>query len=75
MEMTLSNGFCEMNEIELIEIEGGEGIGSFVCGFVGGKAGKYIGAKVGGTIGGPVGAVVGGIAGVAIYECVIHYAR
>ena len=76
MEMVLRNGFCEMEQNEMLEVEGGNAafdfIGSGVCGFVGGKVGAKIGAAVGGSVGGPVGAVIGGIVGVAAFEVVYH---
>lgn len=67
MELTMTNGFNEMNEMEMQEIEGGVDW-NFVGGTVSTVAGGYIGTKIGAAVGsaaGPVGTVVGGIVGAA----------
>lgn len=78
MELTMTNGFCEMNETEMLEVDGGltseevasicVGVAAFsVCtavGFaVGGPVGAAFGAKNGAAIGTIVGGAVGTLAG------------
>lgn len=77
MEMVLNNGFCEMTNGELFEIDGGwdvtftgvcVGIAAFaVCTAVGtaiaGPVGAAVGAKYGSQIGAIVGGAVGAVAG------------
>ena len=58
-KVVLSNGFCEMTEDEMLNIEGGFEI--FGCSLGGLASGTFAGAAVGATIGGPVGFVVGAV--------------
>jgi len=73
MEMVIKNGFCEISNAELFEIDGGwdvtftgvcVGIAAFaVCTAVGTAVGGPVGAAVGAKYGAQIGAIVGGAVG------------
>lgn len=77
MEMVLSSGFCEMNQNEMLVVDGGNVstepcklvvsavVGSTVCYGIT-KAGEKIGKIVGSVVAGPVGFVCGAVVGAAI---------
>lgn len=79
MELTMTNsfGFCELNEQEMMEVDGGaittepcKFIVSSVVGLAVGKGIEKVGAKIGGTVGsfieGPVGTLAGTLIGAGI---------
>ena len=35
MEMTLNNGFCELNQLEMLQLDGGATVGQVVAGTLG----------------------------------------
>ena len=59
MEMTLSNGFCEMPQSEMFLLDGEFEI--FGCSVGGLASGTLAGAAVGGTIGGIPGFIVSAV--------------
>lgn len=70
MELTMINsfGFCELNENEMMMVDGGgeiaNGIIFWGCTIAAGFVGTAIGAAVGGPVGAYVGAKLGATAGV-----------
>ncbi len=75
MELTMTNsfGFCELNEQEMMMVDGGiswNDVGITVSGVAGGYIGGKIGAKVGAAIGTAIapgaGTVIGTIVGAGV---------
>lgn len=70
MELTMTNnfGFCELNENEMIMVDGGVTVGNAVivvgCAAIGGVVGATRGAAAGAALGAKVGALVGLATGV-----------
>lgn len=67
MENVMTNGFAELSEDEINDLNGGS-LGECIAVFAGGGIGAKIGGYVGGTFGGPIGGIVGTAAGYGIYH-------
>ncbi len=62
MELVLSNGFDELTQEEMLQLDGGDAVSTVTAVIVSASL-LTVGAVVGGAVGGPIGAKIGGDVG------------